>query len=123
MKYRTAVTLFSAAIFAGAFATPSLAWDRDYRPRADRSFESSRGLSGGDPDQGLGEFLHNGNNNDFARRYRENPNIIYDKNVMAHEPGFRAYLDAHPDVRERLYGEAGAHRERRWERRHERRGW
>jgi len=94
MKYKTAVTLFSAAIFAGAFATPSLAWDRDYHPRADRSFESSRGLSGGDPDQGLGEFLNNGNNNDFARRYRENPNIIYDKDVMAHEPGFRAYLDA-----------------------------
>jgi hypothetical protein len=120
MKYKTAVTLFSAAMIAGAIAAPSFAQDRDYGPSSDRSFETSRGLPGGDPDEGLGEFLNNGNNNDFARRFRENPNMIYDKDIMAHEPGFRAYLDAHPDVRERLYGEAGAHRERRWDKRHER---
>jgi len=119
MKYKTVVTLFSAAIIAGAMAAPSFAWDRDYGPRGDQGFETSRGLPGGDPDEGLGEFLNNGNNGDFARRFRENPNIIYDKDVMAHEPGFRAYLDAHPDVRERLYGRAGARREHRWERRHE----
>ena len=122
MKRKTIVSLFSAAMLVGAVATTSTVFADDYGYRnPNRGFETSRGLSGGDPDEGLGEFLHNGNNSDFARRFHENPNIIYDKDVMAHEPGFRAYLDAHPDVRERLYGRAGAAQEHHWEKRHERR--
>jgi hypothetical protein len=120
MKYKFAVTVFSAAMLAGSFAVPAVhAWD------GDRGFESKRGISGGDPDQSWNEFLNNGNNDDFARRYRENPDIIYDKDVMAHEPGVRAWLDQHPGARQDIYGRAGAQREKRWERRHERRanGW
>ncbi len=127
MKYKLAVTFFSAALVASSLAAPTArAWDSDGRPNAaNTGFESKRGLSGGDPDQSFREFLNNGNNNDFARRYRENPNIIYDKDVMAHEPGVRAYMDAHPQMRAEAYGHAGAKREKRWERKQERRanGW
>jgi hypothetical protein len=123
MKYKIAVGLFSAAMFAGAVATTnSFADDYGYH-NPNRGFESSRGVPGGDPDEGWHQFLNNGSNSDFAHRYRENPNIIYDKQVMAHEPGVRAYLNAHPDERERLYGQAGAAKEHHWEKKHERRSW
>jgi len=122
MKYKFAVTVFSAALVASSFAVPAVhAWDGN----GDRSFESKRGISGGDPDQSFREFLNNGSNEDFARRYQQNPDILYDKDVMAHEPGVRAWFDEHPGAREQIYGRAGAQREKHWERRNERRanGW
>jgi hypothetical protein len=77
-------------------------------------WEGNHGLSGGAPDITLRQFLNN--NPDFARRYHENPNIIYDHETMEHEPGFRAYLREHPDVEAQLYGgRPGYNREGRWE--------
>jgi hypothetical protein len=119
MKYKIAVGVFSAAMIVGAVASTSFADGYGYRNN--NGFESKRGIPGGDPDQSWNQYLNNGSNNDFARRYRENPNIIYDKDVMAHEPGVRAWLDQHPGAREDIYGRAGAAREKHWERKHERR--
>jgi hypothetical protein len=112
MKYKRIATMFSAALIAGAMVAPSFA--QEYGTHHGRDWENNAGMSGGSEDMTLHEFLDN--NPDFAKRYRENPSIIYDRETMAHEPGFRAYLESHPDVQAHLYGNRpGYNKMGRWE--------
>jgi len=78
--------------------------------RAERSYQHSYANTRGDdsftglsPAAKWSQFLDN--NKDFARRYRENPDIINDPNVMAHEPGLREFLNNHPDVKSMVYAQ------------------
>ncbi len=68
------------------------------------SYANTRGddaFTGLSPSAKWNQFLDN--NRDFARRYRENPNIINDPAIMAQEPGLREFLNNHPDVRAMVY--------------------
>jgi len=95
MKYRSFVTLFSAAVLALGTLTPAFAQyrypeyasgDRDYR--------------GGDAARRWDRFLDQEENQNFARQFRGNPNIIHDSRKMDEWSGVRELFNDHPDVRD-----------------------
>ncbi len=103
MKYRSFVTLFSAAVLTVGTIVPAYAQyyhpeyasgDRDY-DRNDEGGSYNRGAQ-----QRWHRFLEDDSNRNFARQYRGNPNIIHDSREMEQWSGVRELLDNHPDVRD-----------------------
>jgi hypothetical protein len=99
MRLKGVVTAFSVTILAAAMYSPSFA----------QSYDSGYGHGGYDrpaayndsPAQRWNRFLDQ--NQDFARRFRGNPNIIRDQRVMDDQPGVREFFAKNPDVREYVY--------------------
>jgi len=103
MKYRSFVTLFSAAVLAVGTIVPAYA--QYYHPEyasGDRNYDRSdegRGYDRG-AQQRWHRFLEDENNQNFARMYRGNPNIIHDGREMEQWSGVRELFNNHPDVRD-----------------------
>jgi hypothetical protein len=103
MKYRSFVTLFSAAVLAVGTIVPTYA--QSYHPEyanGERDLNRSDEGAGYDRDaqQRWHRFLEDENNQNFARQYRGNPNIIHDSREMEQWSGVRELFNNHPDVRE-----------------------
>ena len=103
MKYRSFVTLFSAAVLAVGTIIPAYA--QYYHPEyasGDRDYDRSD--EGGGYDRGAAQrwhrFLEDDSNRNFARQFRGNPNIIHDGREMEQWSGVRELFNDHPDVRE-----------------------
>ena len=109
MKYGIFLTLFSAAaLLVAGKLSPVFAQDYDpaYAPEyasSDRDWNPS----GSDYDQGPARhwerFLERDENQDFARQFSGNPNIVRDPREMDQWSGVRELFDNHPDVRDYVY--------------------
>jgi hypothetical protein len=101
MKCRSFVTLFSAAVLAAGTITPAFAQYHEYAS----SDPDCR--SGSDYDNGAAQrwnrFLDQEENQNFARRFRGNPNIVRDSREMDQWSGVRELFSNHPDVRDYVY--------------------
>ncbi len=104
MKYRSFVTLFSAAVLAAGTLTPAFA--QRYEPEY---ASSGRDWNRSDADYGYGaarrweRFLDQDMNRDFARIFRGNPNIIHDPHYMAQWSGVRDLFSKDPELRDYVY--------------------
>lgn len=104
MKYRSFVTLFSAAVMAVGTITPAFAQLR--YPELAFSDSDYRGDSGGydnDAARRWDHFLDQDENRNFARQFHGNPNIIHDGREMDQWTGVRELFRDHPDVRDYVY--------------------
>ena len=91
------VPLFSTVLLVGAMCTPSFAQYGGYVHDRDRADSYSQDSAATRWDR----FLEQ--NPDFARRYRANPNIIRDPQVMDQQPGVREFFANNPDARQYAY--------------------
>ena len=103
MKYRSFVTLFSAAVLAVGTITPAFAQyrypelafsDNDYRNDAGYDNDAARRWD---------RFLDQDENRNFSRQFHGNPNIIHDEREMDQWTGVRELFRDHPDVRDYVY--------------------
>jgi len=103
MKYRSFVTLFSAAVLAVGTITPAFAQyrypelafsDSDYRNDAGYDNDAARRWD---------RFLDQDENRSFSRQFHGNPNIIHDEREMDQWTGVRELFRDHPDVRDYVY--------------------
>ena len=103
MKYRSFVTLFSAAVLAVGTITPAFAQyrypelafsDSDYRNDAGYDNDAARRWD---------RFLDQDENRNFSRQFHGNPNIIHDEREMDQWTGVRELFRDHPDVRDYVY--------------------
>jgi hypothetical protein len=104
MKYRSFVTLFSAAVLAVGTITPAFAQLR--YPEYASGDSDYRGDSGGydnDAAQRWDRFLDQDENQNFAREFHGNPNIIHDERQMDQWTGVRELFRNNPEVREYVY--------------------
>jgi hypothetical protein len=102
MRFKRTITILSASVLAGSMSMPLFAQDYDsYSKHSDRSRSNAENYSNSNPAARWQRFLDE--NTDFARRYRENPNIIRDPRVMDDEPGLRAFFANNPEVRRYAY--------------------
>jgi hypothetical protein len=103
MKYRSFVTLFSAAVLAAGTITPAFA--QDYRPEyasGDRDYRNDSGYDN-DAARRWDRFLDQDSNREFARKFHGNPNIIRDEREMDQWSGVRELFNDHHDVRDYVY--------------------
>ena len=103
MKKGIFLSLLLAMVFAGGTLTSALAQNYNYRyARGDRDWDG-----GGDYDNGAArrwhQFLSADENQNFARTYRGNPNVINDGRMMDQWTGVRDLFRERPDVRDYVY--------------------
>jgi hypothetical protein len=104
MRFKRAITILSASVLAGSMSMPLFAQDYDsYSRHSGRSWSNAENYSNSNPAARWQRFLDE--NTDFARRYRENPNIIRDPRVVDDEPGLRAFFANNPEVRRYAYND------------------
>lgn len=102
MKYRSFVTLFSAAALAlGTFVPVAHAQYRypEYAS-GDRDWDHGDAGYGNDAARRWDRFLDAEENRNFARQFHGNPNIIHDSREMDQWTGVRDLFRDHPDVRD-----------------------
>jgi len=105
MKYGIFLTVFSLAVLLVA-GTRSPAFAQDYNPEyasGDRDWNRSGGDHGQDAAQRWERFLNKDENQNFARQFRGNPNIVRDPSEMDQWSGVRELFDRHPEVRDYVY--------------------
>ena len=104
MKHRIFLTLVPAAALALGTVTPSLAQNYNYN---DGRFGDLFGRASSESDNDAGRrwehFLDRDENQNFARQFRGNPNVIHDERAMDQWTGVRELFDNHPDVRQYVF--------------------
>lgn len=102
MKYGIFLTAFLAVILAIGTITPAFA--QDYSPEYGHG-DGNRGGSDFDNDAARHwqDFLNRDENQNFAREFHGNPNVIRDERKMDEWSGVREFFNNHPDVRSYVY--------------------
>ena len=103
MKYRSFVTSFAAALLIGGMLTPAFAQYRypEYAS-GDRDYRADGGY-GNDAARRWERFLDDSSNQNFARKFHGNPNIVRDEREMDQWSGVRELFSDHPEVRDYVY--------------------
>jgi len=104
MKYRSFVTLSSAALLIAGTITPAFAqrygsYGSEYARSSDEGYDH-------DAARRWNRFLNQDENQNFARQFRANPNIIRDSRKMDEWSGVRELFNDHPDVRDYAFNQA-----------------
>ena len=100
--------IFVAAFLGIALAIGSLspAFGQDYNPEyGSRDRDWNRGGSDNDNNaaQRWNDFLNRDENQNFAREFHGNPNVVKDERKMEEWSGVRQFFDNHPNVRQYVY--------------------
>jgi hypothetical protein len=104
MKHRIFLTLVPAAALALGTVAPGFAQNYNYNyGRFGDLFGRASSESENDAARRWEHFLDRDENQNFARQFRGNPNIIHDERAMDQWTGVRQLFDNHPDVREYVF--------------------